>query len=169
MNEYYSGKLKQGEEYQDFVTDYLRKMTPCIIMMNYSSRKYQYEHGESANGLEVKYDGRLHETGNLYIEVLEKSDPYLQNYTPSGIMRDDNTWLYLIGDYEQAFIFSKKHLRELYEDHLNQRRRLEMRKIDTSQGFLLKADGEPCKRICIMHIRFSEQGDIYDVKGDQSS
>lgn len=157
MNEYYSGKLMQGEEYQDFITDYLRKMTPCIIMMNYASRKYQYEHGESANGIEVKYDGKLQETGNLYIEFAEKSDPYLQNYTPSGIMRDDNSWLYLIGDYEQAFIFSKKHLQELYEDYRNNKQSLEIRMKDTSQGFLLKADSNTCKRMCIMHIVFDKE------------
>ncbi len=159
MNEYYSDKLKQGEEYQDFIVDYLRKNTPCIIMMNYTSRKYQYEHGESANGIEVKFDGRLCETKNLYIEVAEKSDPYLPNYTPSGIMRDDNTWLYLIGDYEQAFIFSKKQLREVYEDFLNKWRQLEMRQIDTSQGFLLKSDGILCSRMCLMHIKFDKQGE----------
>ena len=50
-------------------------------------------------------------TGNLFVEYQEKTNVSNINFVPSGIMREDNTWLYLIGDYEQAFIFMKKALR----------------------------------------------------------
>lgn len=116
MNDYYKGKLQAGLEYQDFIADRLRKGDPCIILGAYSSRKYQNERGESAAGIEIKYDMRMKETGNLYFEVAEKSDAKLPEYTPSGIMRNDNTWLYLIGDYEQAFLFSKHQLKAVYAD-----------------------------------------------------
>ena len=111
LTPYYIEKFEAGLEYQDYVADKLRKSDPCIILAPYSSRKYQNEHGESASGIEIKYDMRMKETGNLYFEVSEKSNADLLEYTASGIMRNDNTWLYLIGDYDQAFLFSKSQLR----------------------------------------------------------
>ena len=116
MTEYYKGKMEAALEYQDFVADQLRKADPCIIIGPYSSRKWQIDHGESASGIEIKYDMKKAETGNLYIEVAEKSRPEMPDYTPSGIMRDDNSWLYLIGDYDEAYLFSKKQLQNVYAD-----------------------------------------------------
>ncbi len=85
MTEYYKGKFEEGLKYQDFIADQLRKADPCIIVCAYSSRDYQNEHGESASGIEIKYDMKLKETGNLYIETAEKSHPDIPDYTPSGI------------------------------------------------------------------------------------
>ena len=112
MTEYYEKKLKQGLEYQDFVFDQLRKMDAMPIFLgSYASQEYQYKKGESLSGLEIKYDDKLKTTGNLYIEYQEKTEASNIDFKPSGIMRDDNTWLYLIGNYEQAFIFMKKALK----------------------------------------------------------
>ena len=61
-------------------------------------------------GAEIKNDERFRQTGNLYIEVAEKSHPVKPNYTPSGIMRADNSWLYVIGDIKTVWIFSTKYL-----------------------------------------------------------
>ena len=61
-------------------------------------------------GAEIKNDERFRQTGNLYIEVAEKSNPDKLNYTPSGIMRADNSWLYVIGDIKTVWIFSTKYL-----------------------------------------------------------
>lgn len=112
MTEIYANNLQLGLEYQDFVFDQLRRRDDMPIFLGaYASRKYQNDKGESPSGLEIKYDRRFHETGNLYIEIAEKSDATLHEYTASGIMRDDNSWLYLIGDYDEAFIFPKNLLR----------------------------------------------------------
>lgn len=113
MTDYYKTKFEQGLEYQDFVCDQLRIREGWFVGC-YSSRKYQQEKGESVCGLEIKYDMRLSETGNVYIEVAEKSRPELPEYTASGVFRKDNTWLYLIGDYHQAFVFGKTLMRNLY-------------------------------------------------------
>lgn len=113
MTDYYKTKFEQGLEYQDFVCDQLR-IREGLFVGCYSSRKYQQEKGESVCGLEIKYDMRLSETGNVYIEVAEKSRPELPEYTASGVFRKDNTWLYLIGDYHQAFVFGKTLMRNLY-------------------------------------------------------
>lgn len=136
MTDYYKEKLESGLEYQDFVADQLRKADPCIILGAYSSRKWQNEHGESASGIEIKHDMKLKETGNIYIEVAEKSNPALREYTPSGIMRVDNTWLYLIGDYERAFLFSKRQLQMVYADEKRWAARgIRKRQTPTSIGF----------------------------------
>lgn len=154
MTEYYKGKLEAGLEYQDFIAEQLRKGNPCIIVGPYSSKKYQNEFGESMSGIEIKYDMRMKETGNLYFEVAEKSNAELPDYTASGIMRDDNTWLYLIGDYERAFLFSKKQLKNIYsqEQYYPQRG---IRKIQTptSIGFTYPIDIAR-KSLCLKEFIF---------------
>ena len=154
MTEYYKGKLEAGLIYQDFIADKLRKADPCIIIGAYSSRKYQNEYGESASGIEIKHDMRMKETGNLYIEVAEKSNADLANYTPSGIMRNDNTWLYLIGDYEQAFLFSKHQLKALYADEKNWAMRgIRRKQTPTSIGFTYPVENA-MKWMCLRHFVF---------------
>lgn len=118
---YYDDSLEQAHEYQDFVCDKLRKADPCLIIGPYSSRKYQYEKSESFSGIEIKNDRRLagndedlKPTHNLYIEVAEKSKPENPNYVNSGIFRKDNGWLFLVGNYEEVFLFCTKQLRRMY-------------------------------------------------------
>lgn len=157
MTEYYKGKLEAGLEYQDFISDQLRKSEPCIIIGAYSSKKYQYEHGESSSGIEIKHDMMMKATGNLYIEVAEKSNANLPDFTESGIMRNDNTWLYLIGDYEQAFLFSKKQLRIIYEDKQYYKQRgIQEKQKDTSIGFILPI-GYAKKFLCLYHFVFDKK------------
>lgn len=129
-NEYYAAKLKEGEHYQDFVVEELYKAGLPII--SYSSKKYQCEIGENKAGIEIKNDQKFRQTGNFYIEVAEKSNPDKKEYSPSGIYRDDNTWLYIIGDYQSIYIFSKKQLQFLFQQHTK-------REVvtPTSKGFLL--------------------------------
>ncbi len=155
MTEYYQKKLQEGLEYQDFVFEQLRYMNGMPIFLGaYTSQKYQNYTGESLSGLEIKFDGKFAETNNLFIEVAEKTNPNNKDFVPSGIMRDDNTWLYLIGDYEQAFIFAKKTLRAYCSDR-NPKIRLKECKMGTSRGYLFPIDyvqGNPF--LCAKHIIF---------------
>lgn len=98
MTELYKEMLEKGLEYQDFITDMLLSEIG-ISLSTYSSKKYQYSVGENKQGIEIKFDDRYKETGNLYIEIKEKSNAINANYVDSGIYRSDNTWLYVIGDY----------------------------------------------------------------------
>ena len=109
MTNLYKEMLEKGLEYQDFITDILLSEIG-ISLSTYSSKKYQYSVGENKQGIEIKFDDRYKETGNLYIEIKEKSNATNPNYVDSGIYRSDNTWLYVIGDYTEVFIFSKKQL-----------------------------------------------------------
>lgn len=140
MTEYYKEKLKEGQEYQDFIVDKLREKYGLILSV-YSSSKYQNEKGETAQGIEIKYDKLMSQTGNVYIEVAEKSRPNILQYTRSGIFREDNTWLYLIGNYNEAFIFSKNMLRGIYlsKEEWNRYDIREIRK-ETSLGFIMSVE-----------------------------
>ena len=151
---YYADKLEQGAQYQDFITDVLSSQYG-ISLNAYSSKKYQYERGESASGIEVKFDDRMHETGNVYIEIAEKSHSEIDDYTPSGICRNDNTWLYLIGDYKKALLMSKKQLRLMVEkdDDLLADKRIFFKQTPTSRGYVFPV--EYCKKfLCIRLFDF---------------
>lgn len=108
--------FEEALEFQDFIADLLLKEMG-IAISNYSSRKYQYNLGENRQGIEIKLDKRILDTENpsVSIEVAEKSRASIENWTPSGIMRNDNSWLYIQGNYDIVFIFGKSFLRNIYK------------------------------------------------------
>lgn len=113
-----------GLEYQDFIIDRFLNELKLVVSL-YGSTKYQYRYGENAQGIEIKYDARStgdctyyqnKPTGNVAIEVKEKTRASNNFFVNSGILRNDNTWLYIVGNYHQAWIFSKKHLVHVYNE-----------------------------------------------------
>jgi hypothetical protein len=128
--EYYAERLGKGLEFQDFVTSLL--FESGIAVVQYASRRYQFERGENSGGIEIKFDEKFAMTRNLYIECAEKSHPGNLQYIRSGIYRQDLSWLYAIGDYRAIYLFVTQHLRWLH-----QRQRFEERQTPTSRGFLL--------------------------------
>lgn len=143
-NEYYSEKLQEGLEFQDFITDLLIKEIG-ISLSSYSSKKFQNTIGENKQGFEIKFDNKMIDTGNIYIEVKEKSNPDNANYVDSGIYRNDNTWLYLIGNYTTVYIFGKSLLKLMYES-----KKYKEVQTSTSIGFLLKK--EDADKYCLRKI-----------------
>jgi hypothetical protein len=143
---YYQKKLKEGLEFQDFVTDELYKRG--IVVNGYSSKKYQYNKGENLLGAEIKRDGRFRETGNLYIEVSEKANPDNPFYVTSGIKRYDNSWLFVIGDEKTIWIFPIKYLRMLEKKNYRSVQK------PTSKGFLLPV--RDADKYCIRKIEPKE-------------
>lgn len=129
-NGYYKHKLEIGLEYQDLVTKALYQRG--IVVIGYSSRRYQIDEGENMLGAEIKRDDQFRVTGNLYIEIDEKSHPENKDFIPSGIHREDNSWLYVIGDEKKIYIFSTKYLRMLQKNY-----RVVPNKTLTSHGFLM--------------------------------
>jgi hypothetical protein len=132
MTPYYREKLEQGKEYQDFVSDVLYKIG--LPLFSYNSKKYQVEHGENKLGIEIKFDDRYAETGNIWIEIAEKSNPSNAAYVLSGIYRTDNTWLYVIGNRTKIFVFAKTILKLLHKTGRYAERENNLK---TSKGFLL--------------------------------
>ena len=134
--QYREEKTEEAKKFQDFVCEYFSRHL-FIPLTQFSSRHYQYKTGETMQGVEIKHDMRLADTGNVYIEIAEKSHPLVANYSDSGIYRNDNTWIYLIGNYNIMYLFIKKQLRTIHE-----------RKIysylpnptPTSKGFLLSRE-----------------------------
>ena len=128
-------QLELGQEFQDHCMEIIWERLN-ILLGNYSSKKYQYKHGENMQGFELKYDRSFEETGNLWIEVSKRKSPYEPYYT-AGIYHQDNAWLYCIGNYKILFIFSKKLLRQL---HKTGKYLVRPNKLDTSKCFLLSTE-----------------------------
>lgn len=110
-----------GNEFQDFVCIELAKHG--IILQNINSKKYQYETGENLQGFEIKYDSRCsgdrdtEPTNRLSIEIAEKTKAENPNYVPSGIYRNDNSWMYIQGNYMMFWVFPKNILKLLHESN----------------------------------------------------
>ena len=130
MTAEYAQKLSEGLAYQDFVIERLYEAGLPII--SYSSKKYQHEVGENKAGIEIKNDQKFRQSGNFYVETAEKSNAENQYFVVSGIYRNDNTWLYILGDYETIYVFSKDQLKILHR-----KGRFKLVETKTSQGFLL--------------------------------
>ena len=100
---------QRGVEFQDYVCAVLARQG--LILQNLQSRRYQWSVGENLQGWEIKLDELCTRSGRLSIEVAEKSKAANALWVPSGIMREDNSWLYVQGNYDVLFIFGKKMLR----------------------------------------------------------
>jgi hypothetical protein len=125
---------QSGLEFQDFVVDLLREQLG-IVITNYQSQRFQFGVGENKQGIEIKLDRDILRTNNVSIEIAEKaraSNPY---YVPSGIYREDNSWLYIQGNWDIVFIFSKNILRLL-----RQSGRYKIDTLPTLKRFLLPID-----------------------------
>lgn len=133
-DEYYKAKLDGAKIYQDFVVDAAWNLLGLAIVQ-YASEVYQRVVGESRTGVEIKHDEKFGKSRNLWIEVAEKARPREGPYVPSGIYRQDNTWLYCIGDYDTIFFFPKTLLRAL---HASGRWPVFENNTRTSEGFLLR-------------------------------
>jgi len=122
---------ESGLEFQDFVVDLLREELG-ILITNYQSRLFQFGTGENKQGIEIKLDRDILRTGRVSIEIAEKARAANPYYVPSGIYRNDNSWLYIQGNWEIVFIFAKNVLRLLHK-----RGRYPADSLPTLQRFLL--------------------------------
>ena len=146
-DENYAKQLEDGQQYQDFLTRELPSRG--IIFQQFSSKKYQYTIGESHSRIEIKYDKQYSKYGNLWIEYQERKYP-TGEYINSGILRDDNTFLWAQGDYNTLFIFCKRDLRHKleHEQYIENKQK-------TSIGKLLK---HPLPdQYCGLKIRFNDK------------
>lgn len=132
-DDYRTNKIESGLLYQDFIVDLMLQVLRFPVTI-YSSRLYQMTVGEGPAGVEIKHDEKLAQTGNLWIEVAEKARPRAGDYVPSGIYRDDNSWLYIIGNYDLVFVFTKVLLQAYAASG---RYELRENRTATSKGFLL--------------------------------
>lgn len=121
--------FQSGLEFQDYVVPLLYERG--IVVTVFSSRRYQYEFGESCQGIEIKKDTLCTRTGQMSIEIAEKSSPLIATWTPSGIYRH-NGWGYVQGNERLILLFATEHLRELHKSG-----RFEEHETPTVKGFFL--------------------------------
>jgi hypothetical protein len=105
--------LEKGLAFQDFVC--LRLAERNIVLQNIASKKYQIEVGENLQGFEIKLDTPCTRTNRLSIEVEEKSSRDVLWWTRSGILREDNSIIYIQGNYDCFWVFMKNWLVRYYE------------------------------------------------------
>jgi hypothetical protein len=138
---YYTDKLAEGQKFEEYIKKvFFERFT---IYLDFTGKENQIKIGETLQGIEVKFDNKYKETGNVYIEVAEKTNPDNPEYVKSGIYREDNTWLYVIGDYQTLYMFSKKHLKLLKD-------KCQSVITPTSMGFLVPE--ELAKKECIIDL-----------------
>ncbi len=132
--ENYEKNKKSAEIFEDFCSCVMMKRLG-IPLVNFKSEMLQYRGFENYQGIEIKYQPRFknQENRGLYIEVGEKRHKKNKNYVPSGIMRNDKAWLFLMGNYETLYLLSKKVLRAVYEETYKEK----TKNYSTSQGFRL--------------------------------
>ena len=64
--EVYGPRLEDGLQYQDFICMELHRRG--IVLQNIQSKKFNLKK-ENLLGMEIKFDRRLKDTGNVYIET----------------------------------------------------------------------------------------------------
>lgn len=141
---YQNEGFEKGLRYQEFVCKMLG-------LVDYKKEQEQYDFGETLFGVEIKFDDIMQNTGNLWIETAEKRNSNNDNWIDSGIKRQDNSWLYLIGNYKKAFCFLKNALIE-YQAWHNKELPIVKNNSLTSQGFLLPT--LIAKEICVKEFVF---------------
>lgn len=108
--EVYGPRLEVGLDFQDYVLERLH--SAGIVLQPFGSKRAQQK-AENMLGLEIKFDRKLSETGNLYIETHERSHPDRPELVPSGVYRNDRCWLFGIGNYSRFYVFGKRMLQRL--------------------------------------------------------
>lgn len=108
---YYGEQLEKAEAWEQYIVE--RLQAEGRVVERHKTRAAQYAHGDTTIGLELKFDLELTRTGNLYIEVAEKSRPEQAEWIDSGIYaRADFKW-YGVGDYRDFYIFRRSALKRL--------------------------------------------------------
>jgi hypothetical protein len=155
-------QLEDGKRFQDWIA--WRHYHLGIGLNSLVSEEGQ-RIGENMLGLEIKHDHKYPGTGNLYIETMEKAVQRAGSYAPSGIFRNDNSWLYGIGDRRLFWTFGIATLRRVWDRRealaenpqwkgLGEREN----RWKTSRGFVLPV--RLADKLCLTRIDFDEHGNI---------
>lgn len=103
-----SQSVENGNEFQDFAMRTLSEKWGFIVQVH-TSAKYQLVHGESVQGIEIKYDALCTKTNRLSIEIAEKTN-LDKPWVKSGIYSDPPSRFYIQGNFEAFWFFITRHL-----------------------------------------------------------
>ena len=140
--------ISAGLEFQDFVIVECYKIG--IILMNFSSKKYQYNKGEGLSPYEIKLDEWCSKTYRLSIEFAERT-AINKPWVKSGIDIENNSIFYIQGNHDIFFCFTKKMLRKLH----NLRKKDGSKKFEDKEEDTIKTFYLPfkyCKEYCAFYI-----------------
>lgn len=148
--------FESGLDFQDFVAT---KLHDCLglTITNYQSMKWQFTTGENVQGIEIKLDRDCIRTQRLSIEIAEKSKATNPEYVPSGIYRNDNSWLYIQGTWLIFFVFAKSILKLLHKTG-----RYEQHTEPTLVGYYLPF--EDARKYAATVLEFDKYGKMIDRK-----
>lgn len=110
MNPYFMNDKADGEMFQVYVREVYERHGKRIDF--YWTALEQTTIGESKQGVEIKHDRRSKDTGNFYIEFEQNINSV---WTPSGILRVDNTSHYIIG-FDELFFETPKRILQLMRE-----------------------------------------------------
>lgn len=140
--DYYKRNLQASFEFENHL-ETIFKDRYGINLEPFLTQEGQYLEGENKAGIEIKNDMMYQKTGNLYIEYAEKSRATNSQYVYSGIKKEDKSKYFLIGDYDNFWVFEKTHLlkilaeeQELNKKGLPSKRGIRFITKDTSLGFI---------------------------------
>lgn len=150
---YFKEKLQASYEFERYV-EKLFKENYDIDLNPYLTPEGQYYKGENEKGIEIKNDTLVKKYGNIYIEYAEKSKGTNSIYVPSGILKDDNSTFFLIGDFDKFWIFRKARLVEIYIEE----KALNDQNIPSARGILFKV--KPTSLGFVYPIEFAEKETI---------
>jgi len=139
---YYKEKLQASFEFENYLEGFFRD-NYGLELGQYLTPEGQYYEGENELGIEIKNDMLIKKYGNIYIEYAEKSKATNYIYVHSGILKDDKSTYFLIGDKDKFWVFRKNRLVEIYheEEALRKQKKTSERGIQfkvksTSLGFV---------------------------------
>lgn len=110
MSESYAELLELGQQFEDHVNEWLWE--EGIGFQNFRSKKYQFDKGENTARIEVKFDRRFEETGNLCFET-EEVGTNSGEWHSSALSRGQ-CMLFAIGNYGTLYLFGANRLKDLF-------------------------------------------------------
>ena len=140
--DYYKTKLQAAFEFENYIQKLL-KDKHNLDLQPFLTPEGQYKKGENELGIEIKNDTLIKKYGNFYIEYAEKSKGSNSSFVKSGILKNDNSIYFLIGDKSKFWILKKSKLIEIYKeekqnlkDKKKSKRGIKFKKIATSLGYV---------------------------------
>lgn len=154
-NDYFKQQLQEAFLFENYIAEKI-KFDFDLDIEPFLTSEGQYELGENALGIEIKNDKLIKKYGNIYVEYQEKADAKGYLYVDSGILKNDNTKYFLIGDYDEFFIARKSVLLNIYyeelaneKNNIPSKRGVEFKVKPTSKGIVI-----PVKKNADIFISF---------------
>lgn len=154
-----ASKQKRAFRFESYIMDWFQK-EKAINISHYHLIEEQIHKGENRQGIEIKNDQMLQNTGNVFISVKKVYNQGEYQY-PTGIYKKDQNdldqcWLYVIGNKNEHWVFSSKLLRQYFEKYKPELKKgADLPKGGLEYGFVLSR--ELCDNMCIAQHKVQQE------------